>query len=376
MAAATAVIGIIVAAVLIHNAATTDFGQYLQQVAGMGRMMGGGAGNMMGVNETAYLNSISKSLWTAGIIAVVLAVLTAIYFSRRITSPLRRLSAAAGKVAQGDLSCRVQSGSSDEVGVLSNTFNCMVDSLNENQTARRKLMGDLAHEMSTPLSVIQSNLEGMLDGVVDASPETISSLHHESLVLSRLVKDLRTLSQVEAGRLNLLPAPANLGELASSIVTASEPEAKRKRISLSLEIQPNLPEVLMDPDRISQVITNLLSNSLQYSSEGDAIRISVTENKAGNPENRSLLVTVGDSGQGIAEEDLPHIFDRYYRGVQSKEKRAGGSGIGLTVVKELVEAHRGKVWVESVQGKGSKFFFTLPLPPSLPPSSPLRVGVR
>jgi signal transduction histidine kinase len=347
--------------VLINRAATTDFGQYLQQVAGMGRMMGGGAGNMMGVNETAYLNSISRSLWTAAIIAVALAVLIAIIFSRRITAPLRRLSTAAGKVAQGDLSCRLETGSGDEVGVLSNTFNCMVDSLNENETARRKLMGDLAHEMSTPLSVIQSNLEGMLDGVVNASPETISSLHHESLVLSRLVKDLRTLSQVEAGRLNLLPASGNLGELVSSIVTATEPEAKRKRIALTLEVEPNLPGILMDTDRISQVITNLLSNSLQYSSEGDAIRISVTENKAGNSENRSLLVTVADSGQGIAEEDLPHIFDRYYRGVQSKEKRAGGSGIGLTVVKELVEAHRGKVWVESVQGQGSKFFFTLPV---------------
>jgi two-component system sensor histidine kinase BaeS len=325
----------------------------------MGRMMGGGAGNMMGVNETAYLNSISRSLWTAGIIAVVLAVVIAIFFSRRITAPLRRLSTAAGKVAQGDLSCRVSPGSGDEVGVLSNTFNCMVESLDVNQTSRRKLMGDLAHEMATPLSVIQSNLEGMLDGVVKASPEAISSLHHESLVLSRLVKDLRTLSQVEAGKLNLVPVSGNLAELVSSIVTATEPEAARKHISLTLEIQPNLSRALMDPDRISQVLTNLLANALQYSSDGDSIKVKLTESRAGS-DGRSLLISVADSGQGISPEDLPHIFDRYYRGAQSKEKRAGWSGIGLTVVKDLVEAHHGKVWVESLPGQGSTFFFTLP----------------
>jgi two-component system, OmpR family, sensor histidine kinase BaeS len=196
IAALTAGIGIIAASALIHHSTDTSFQQYLQIARGMNQMMGGGTGNVMGVNETAYLNSVNRSLWLAGIIAVALAVVVAVIFSRQITAPLRRLSTVAGKVARGDLSGRVTSYSGDEVGALSKTFNSMVESLNENQEMRRKLMGDLAHEMGTPLAVIQSNLEGMMDGVVETSPETLASLHQESLLLSRLVKDLRTLAQV------------------------------------------------------------------------------------------------------------------------------------------------------------------------------------
>jgi signal transduction histidine kinase len=360
ISALTATIGIIVAAWLIHNSTTSGFGQYLQHVAGMGRMMGGNASSLMGVNETAFLDSVRNSLWIAGIIAAAVAILIAVIFSRQITAPLRRLSTAAGRVAQGDLTCRVPAGSADEVGALSSSFNCMVDSLDQNQEARRKLMGDLAHEMSTPLSVIQANLEGMLDGVVERSPETISSLHQESLLLSRLVKDLRTMGQAESGKLNLSPRPADLAELVSSIVTATRTEAERKHISLSLKVEPGLPAALMDPDRVSQVVTNLLSNALRYSSEGDSISVAVGRHNQSASKDAYLLVSVADTGQGISEEDLPHIFDRYYRGVQTAEKRAGGSGIGLTVVKELVEAHKGQVWVKSAAGKGSAFFFTLP----------------
>jgi len=360
VSALTAVVGIVVAAWLIHNATTNGFGQYLQHVAGMNQMMGGNASGMMGINETAYLDSVGRSLWIAGGIAVAVAVLIAIIFSRQITAPLRKLSTAVGKVAQGDLSCRVPIGSVDEVGTLSNTFNCMVESLDQNQESRRKLMGDLAHEMSTPLSVIQSNLEGMLDGVVDKSPETISSLHQESLLLSRLVKDLRTLAQAEAGRLNLSLVPNDLGELISSVVTATKAEADVKHISLSLKIEPKLPLAMIDPDRVSQVVTNLLSNALRYSSEGDSISVSIGKDNESGKRDGQLLVSVADTGQGISEEDLPHIFDRYYRGAQKNEKRVGGSGIGLTVVKELVEAHKGKVWVTSAENKGSRFLFTLP----------------
>jgi two-component system sensor histidine kinase BaeS len=358
IAAITAGIGIIAASILIHRLTDSGFQQYLQIARGMNQMMGGGPNNMMGVNETAYLNSVNHALWLAGIIAVALAVVVAIAFSRQITAPLRRLSAVAGKVARGDLSGRVTSHSSDEVGALSKTFNRMVESLSENQEMRRKLMGDLAHEMGTPLAVIQSNLEGMMDGVVETSPETLASLHQESLLLSRLVKDLRTLAQVEAHRLSLAPVSADLGALVSSIVTASEPETKRKNISLTLKVDADLPPVMMDPDRVSQVVSNLLSNALRYSSAGGSINLRVGK----SDDKHSLLVSVADTGQGIAQEDLPHIFDRYYQGMQAKEKRVGGSGIGLTVVKELVEAHKGRVWVQSAPGQGSTFYFTLPVP--------------
>lgn len=359
--AATAVVGVLVATLLIRNSTNADFGSYLEHIGRMNQMMGGNAGGMMGAPETEFLNSVHNSLWIAGGIAVAIAAIIALVFSRQITAPLRRLSLAASRVARGDLSYRVTPGSTDEVGNLANTFNSMVDSLEKNQDMRRKLMGDLAHEMGTPLAVIQSNLEGILDGVVEPSSSNISSLHQEAMLLSRLVKDLRTLSQVEAGKLNLSPAPGDIGALVSSIVTATEPEARRKNVALSMDIPPGLPRAMMDRDRVSQVVVNLLSNALRYTSEGDSIKVAVATKKGSGQSDQYLLVSVSDTGQGISEEELPHIFDRYYQGAQPKEKRSGGSGIGLTVVKELVEAHRGKVWAESARGKGSTFFFTLPV---------------
>jgi len=359
VSALTALIGIIVAALLIRQASSSDFSTYLQRVRGMGQMMGGPFGMMMGPSETQFLSSIGNSLWIAGVIAVAVAAAAAVLFSRQVTSPLRRLSAAASRVRHGDLSQRVASTSSDEVGTLTDTFNGMVESLNRNQEARRKLMADLAHEMGTPLAVLQSNLEGMLDGVVDTSPSTISSLHQESLLLSRLVNDLRTLSQAESGRLSLAVAPGNLAELVQSIVNATEAEATRKGVSLSANAEAGLPPAVMDRDRVSQVVVNLLSNALRYTSGGGSVKVTVS----GSEDQsclRSLTVSVADTGQGISKEDLPYIFNHYYRGSQPAEKRADGSGIGLAVVKELVEAHKGRVWVESKEGEGSTFYFTLP----------------
>jgi signal transduction histidine kinase len=358
LCAATAAIGVIIAALLIRNSTATEFDTYLRAIGRMNQMMGGMMGNgyQFGAPETSFLSSISTSLWIAGAIAVVIAAVVAIVFSRQITAPLRRLSAAAGRVAQGDTSCRVESASTDEVGALAGSFNCMVESLDRNQDARRKLMGDLAHEMGTPLSVIQSNLEGIMDGVVEPSPDKISSLHQEVILMARLVTDLRTLSQAEAGRLNLTPAPGDLAGLVTSIVAANETEAARKGVELIVHHEPDLPPAMMDADRISQVVVNLLSNALRYTASGDRINVGVDREK----ESGGLVVSVADTGQGIPEGDLPHIFDRYYRGPEPREKRAGGSGIGLAVVKELVEAHGGRVWAMSAHGKGSTFYFTMP----------------
>ena len=358
--AATTLLGVLVAALLIQKSTSVEFGRYLEHSDGMGGMMDGGMGTMMGAPETAFLSSVRNSLWIAGGLAIALAAALAVILSRQITAPLRRLSAAAGRVARGDLTYRLPPSSNDEVGALTNTFNRMVESLDMNQESRRKVMADLAHEMSTPLAVMQSNLEGMLDGVVDTSPASVASLHEEALLLSRLVKDLRTLSQAEAGKLNLFPAPGDLVGLASSLVRATEPEARRKHVSLEFRSEPDLPKAMMDPDRVSQVVANLLSNALRYTSDGDSIEVVVARYKGNGNAGPGLLVSVADTGQGISEQDIPHIFDRYYQGAQPREKRAGGSGIGLAVVKELVEAHKGKVWLNSAPGEGSTFFFTLP----------------
>jgi len=360
--AVTAVIGILLAAILIDRATAAAFNRYLQRAADAGNMMRGMAA-MMGLPERTFLHAMRGALMTAAIAAVGLSALVAVFLSQQITAPLRRLSTAASRVAHGDLSCRVPVDSNDEVGSLAGTFNGMVDSLERNQDARRNLMADLAHEMSSPLSVVQSNLEAMLDGVVEPSQSNISSLHEETLLLSRLVRDLRTLSQVESGRLALAPVPSDVSSVVKSVAQATEPEARRRNISLAIDVAPGLPQAVIDPDRMSQVIGNLLSNALRYTSEGGYVRIGVAPYHASGNGTSAVVVSVADTGQGIPEMDLPRIFDRYFRGSQAKDGRAG-SGIGLAVVKELVEAHKGKVWVESQPGKGSTFFFTVPTVPA------------
>ena len=160
--------------------------------------------------------------------------------------------------------------------------------------------------------------------------------------------------------MNLSLKPGNISELISTLVQNTAPEAKAKGVLLTEQIDSSIPPVMMDKDRISQVLINLLSNALHYTSQGDSIGVSVAVNKQTDKAEKSLIVSVSDTGQGISKEDLPYIFNHYYRGTQPREKRVDGSGIGLAVVKELVEAHKGKVWVDSVQGKGSFFYFTLP----------------
>ncbi len=360
LCAGIAAIGIILAAILVRQATSNDFSHYLRNARGQGQggMMGGGVGAMMGVPETQFLSSVTSSLWIAGIVAVVAAAIIAVIFSRQITAPVIRLSKAASGVKRGDLSQRVKETSGDEVGSLSRDFNSMVDSLEVNRDSRRKLMADVAHEMGTPLAVLQSNLEGMQDGLVEPSPNNIASLHQETLLLRRLVRDLRVLSEADSGRLNLSSSDEDVSALVQAAVTAMEPEAKRLGIGLSF-LPPAAPaKANVDSDRISQVATNLLSNSLRYTPEGGQIRVSVsTVRESGHGR---VKVSVQDTGQGISKEDLPHIFDRFYRG-RNHTKRADGSGIGLAVVKELVEAHEGRVWVESQEGEGSTFHFTVPV---------------
>ncbi|MBI2857925.1 MAG: HAMP domain-containing protein [Chloroflexi bacterium] len=344
----------IVAMLLIDRSTTAEFGRYLEHTGMMGPMMGHG---MMGLPENDFLSSVRNSLWAAAGVAIAISAAMALVLSRQVTAPLRKLSLAASQVARGDMSQRVSANSKDEIGALATAFNSMVGSLEENQRARRNLMADLAHEMSTPLSVMQSNLEAMLDGVVEPSPSNIGSLHEEALLLSRLVRDLRTLAQAESGKLELTLLPADAGAAVQAIAKTMDPEAARKGIRLSVQVDPGLPEAMVDRERLAQVLVNLLANALRYTSAGGTVSVAVRAGERSNGK-RLLVVSVSDTGQGIQPDDLPHVFERYYQGSQNKEKRTG-SGIGLAVVKNLVEAHGGTVWVKSEPGKGSTFFFSL-----------------
>jgi signal transduction histidine kinase len=250
---------------------------------------------------------------------------------------------------------------------------------------RRQLVADIAHELRTPLSVIQANLEAMQDGVLPVDAEQIASLREETLLLSRLVADLRLLSLAEAGQLKLDLAAADLGDLVQRAVDRLRPEAEARGIALVAEVAAGLSPVPVDASRFNQIVGNLVDNALRYTPRGGRIVVAtglVNPSTGGlrlqgafgpaAPEGSQApaptpAVTVTDTGSGIAPEDLPHVFDRFYRADKSRSRAGGGSGLGLAIVKQLVEAHGGRVWAESPvhlaagdKGCGTRISFTLP----------------
>lgn len=311
----------------------------------------------LGVLERAFLQSVNSSLWIAVLAVGSLAVLLSFLLARQITLPLHRLSQAARRIATGDLSQRVTIPSRDEIGELARSFNAMAESLARNDESRRNLMADIAHELRTPLTVIQGNLEGMLDGVILPGKEQIAALHEESLLLARLVEDLRDLSLAEAGQLKLERSPTDMVELLHTVTAGARPLAQKRTISLELQIPSELPPAQVDGHRIGQVLRNLLSNALRHTPpQGRVVLKAELARDGGHP---ALSISVEDNGSGIPREDLPHVFDRFYRSTRSR----GGSGIGLAIAKELVEAHGGSIKADSELGRGSRFSFLLPLKP-------------
>lgn len=302
-----------------------------------------------------FVSSVNRSTWWAGIIAVVVALLLGSLLFFHIVAPIQRLTSAAQKIAAGDLHQRIPTQAQDEIGTLATAFNQMADSLAQHEELRRNLIADVAHELRTPLTVIQGNLEAMLDGVLPASPQEIATLRDEAALLTRLVSDLRLLSLAEAGQLKLERVKIDPAELIMRAVEPFRLQAQSSQIELALELAPNLPSISVDADRIAQVIRNLLSNALRHTPAGG--RVTVT---CRNDKTQSLLITVSDTGEGIPPDDLPFVFDRFYRADKSRSRASGGSGIGLAIVKQLVEAHGGKVRAESQSGQGTTFGFTLP----------------
>ncbi|MCQ3979534.1 MAG: two-component sensor histidine kinase [Anaerolineae bacterium] len=278
----------------------------------------------------------------------------------QITAPVRRLTQAAEAIAAGDLSRRVSVRSGDEIGRLAQAFNTMTDSLDRAETLRRQMVADIAHELRTPLSLVQGNLEAILDGLYALNLENVASVHEETLVLTRLVNDLRDLALAEAGQIHLQRETVDLADLAGRAVEGFRAQAVEQEVTLVAELSPDLPLISGDKQRLSQVLLNLLSNALRHTPPGGRIVISV------RPEPAGLLVSVADTGRGIPPEDLPHVFERFYRADKSRARSSGGSGLGLAIARQIVEAHGGRIWVESWVGVGSTFSVALPSPPTLP----------
>ncbi len=311
-----------------------------------------------GTPASDFLDSVNRSILTAVVIAGVIALILGAGLFFQITAPMRQLQKAASSIAAGDLSQRVTVRSKDEIGQLGETFNSMAESLAKAETQRRHLVADVAHELRTPLAVIQANAEGMLDGVLPFNSEQVNAIYQETQLLNRLVGDLRLLSLAEAGELPLERQPTAPGALVEQVVERMKPQAAQRSIQLEGKIQEGLPERSLDSDRITQVLTNLVGNALRYTPQEGTIVVEAAARQDGR-----LQITVTDSGPGIQAGDLPYVFDRFYRADKSRARASGGSGLGLAIVKQLVEAHGGQVTVTSPaypqNGNGTRFTIVL-----------------
>ncbi len=291
--------------------------------------------------------------------AVLAAVAVSIFVTLKISRPLQAMVRVTQYIAEGHYQERVPLfGSSeypDELTELALHFNLMAEHLAHSEERRRALIGDVAHELRTPLTTIKGYIEGLVDGVLPPERETYLLICQEANRMSRLVDDLQELSRVEAGAYELHPRPLTVEALVETAIRRLEPQFREKGVALHLALDERLPRVLVDRDRMLQVMTNLLGNALHYTPSGGSV--TVRAYRSGN----AVAIAVSDTGAGIPPEHLPHIFQRFYRVDKSRSRTGGGTGIGLTIAKHLVEAHGGRIWAESPgKGQGSTFTFTLP----------------
>ena len=301
-----------------------------------------------------FSDTINRSLLISGIGAGALGVLLVVLMSRRALRSVRRLTAAAQSLGRGDLSQRVPVSGRDEIGELSRTFNVMAEGLQDAERQRRNMVADVAHELRNPLSNIRGYVEAVRDGVLEADEATIGSIHRQTMYLSKLVEDLRLLAETEAADFSLDLEPGSMGEVVARSVEAHRPQAQAKGVSLSSSAQIALQEVEMDRTRIEQVLGNLLQNAIRHTPSDGRVDVTVEASES------AVKVTVADTGEGISPDDLPHVFDRLFRADPSRTRTTGGAGLGLTIARQLVEAHGGSIRAESTPSQGSRFIFEIP----------------
>jgi two-component system OmpR family sensor kinase/two-component system sensor histidine kinase BaeS len=301
-----------------------------------------------------FLRSVNLAVLLAAVVVGVVALILGSVFFFHITAPVRDLTGAAEAIAAGDLSQRVTLRTGDEIGRLGRAFNTMADALDQAERLRRHMVADIAHELRTPLSLVQGSLEAILDGMYELNLENVDSVHEETLVLTRLVNDLRDLALAEAGQLRLEEEDVDMTDLITRSAERFRAQAAEQGVSLATDLSTDLPTVRGDRQRISQVLINLMSNALRYTPAGGQVVV------AAQPGSAEVLVSVADTGEGIASEDLPYVFERFYRADKSRARTSGGSGLGLAISRHIVKAHGGRIWAESQMGGGATFVFTLP----------------
>ena len=328
-------------------------GQHMMGMPGVNHLA------IMGQQEEAFLASVHHSLLWVGLAILLVGLAVSYLLARSITVPLRNLSRATEQIEQGNFDQQVSVATKDEIGHLGMVFNRMAETLATNNNMRRQLFANIAHELRTPLAIIQGNIEGMIDGVIEPSKEQLSSLHEEAVRLNRLIKDLRDLSLAEVRQLALEKTLTDINQLVTRTMIMLKPMSDAKQINIETALAEGLPEVEIDADRISQVFYNIIVNAVRYSPEQGVVKVTTAlTSEAGK---QYLKISFTDDGLGISAEDLPYIFEHFYRGDKSRDRKSGGSGIGLAIVKQLVEIHGGRVVVTSKLGEGSTFIVLLPV---------------
>ncbi|MBV6401077.1 MAG: Sensor histidine kinase RcsC [Anaerolineales bacterium] len=301
-----------------------------------------------------------RNIWIlvcgAPVVLVVILFITAFNLYLRYGKPLEEFFKTINAVEEGNLSARVPENKSDMFSDLIKRFNKMVGELERAAQQRRNLTADIAHELRTPLHIIQGNLEGIVDGVYQPTPEHINNTLDETRLLTRLVNDLQTLSLAETGQLPLHPTLFLLADLLHDLTSSFSSQAASLGIDLQTRLADSNQQVTADYDRLNQVLSNLISNALRHTPQGGKISI---ETESGSSEERSVRITVKDSGAGISSDDLPFIFDRFWRGDRSRSERIH-SGLGLAITKQLIHAHGGTIEAQSELGTGTTFIIELP----------------
>jgi len=354
------VAGVATATALVAGASLAPFllDRHMSSMIGMmdGMRGSGMTQSMLADLEAAYLQALTASLLWAGGASLVASAAVALFVTRRIVRPMRAVTRASSRIAGGSYRDRLDAEAPGELGELAEAFNAMAATLERSEARRVQLLGDVAHEFRTPLSNVKGYLEGLEDGVFEPDAATLSACTRQVTRLGRLVDDLSLLSRVETGQLDLAPSRLAVRDVLVDAAEAFGGRFERKGVTLQLDPPPTAETVQADPLRTAQVASNLLANALRHTPAGG--RVSLSARRVPHDEVR---FEVRDEGEGVSPEHLPRIFDRFYRADRSRRHAEGsGSGIGLTLVKELVERQGGQVGVDSVRGEGALFWFTLP----------------
>ena len=307
--------------------------------------------------ELEFIQRINRLLIYGALIGAMIALLLGVFLSRSLTRPIRELTRATHAVSEGNLSQQVPVRSNDELGELAQAFNKMSSELSRSVNARRQMTADIAHELRTPLSLILGHAEAVHDGVLPASRENFEIVREEAARLEHLVNDLRILSLADAGELSISLQTVEPQRLLQDLASTYQYQAQRKNVSLELDVPSPLPDIEVDPGRMTQVLTNILDNALRHTPEGGTIMLSARE------VNGQVELAIRDSGPGLKKDDLDRIFDRFYRTDASRQRDgafASGSGLGLAIARSIVQAQGGQISAESEEGKGLKVIITLP----------------